>query len=211
MKTLIAKLKRSSTQIATGCLLLFLISGILLDPPAELHLWTSALLLVLFLAAVSTLPSAELTAYYRFTLWGLVFGMLLNLAWELWHSIYFTHFTEPGYSYIELVEMLLGSVIGDGVIILGLLFTITVIRGGSWQWRGSAQWPYVLLLVILAAIVQTSIEIDALNTGLWAYNAQMPRIPLLDLGLTPILQMPMLAPLSFWMAQRMVCCQLPEG
>ena len=59
-----------------------------------------------------------------------------------------------------------------------------------------------MFVIILALGGQIVGEIVALNTGEWAYNAAMPLIPGLRVGLTPALQMVLLILLTFWLAQR---------
>jgi hypothetical protein len=44
------------------------------------------------------------------------------------------------------------------------------------------------------------IEWIAQETGRWTYTSQMPVMPLLDIGLWPLLQLAVLVPLALWLA-----------
>ena len=161
-------------------------------------------ILLLFVGCVLLVPTNELAAFYRFAFWVFIFGFLLNTWYELLHSVFYTHFTEPGYTYPELVLMLVESVIADGFISLNLLLAVTVFRRGKWDWASPWNWRWrdVLFVVVVALGMQIVGEVVALSTDEWSYNAAMPLIPGLGVGLTPVLQMPLLILPTFWLAQR---------
>ena len=161
-----------------------------------------AFMFLLFILCVLLISVDELPAFYRFTLWVVAFGFLLNTWYELLHSIFYTHFTEPGYTYLELVYMIIESAIGDSFISLGLLFSVTLFRQGKWNWARPWARKDVLFVVVLALGIQVVVELVALDTGAWAYNEAMPLVPLLNVGLTPLLQMPLLILPTFWLAHR---------
>ena len=60
----------------------------------------------------------------------------------------------------------------------------------------------MLFVVVMALGMQLVGETVALRTGEWAYNAAMPIIPGLGVGLTPALQMPLLILPTLWLAHR---------
>ena len=169
-----------------------------------LNIVSLIIIFLLFVGCVLLVPASELAAFHRFTVWVFLFGFLLNTWYELLHSVFYTHFTEPGYTYPELVAMLLKSAVADGFISLGLLLAVTVFRRGNWQWTMPWDRKDVSFVVTLGLGVQILAEIIALNSGEWAYNAAMPVIPVLDVGLTPTLQMPLLILPTFWLAQRVM-------
>ena len=59
-------------------------------------------------------------------------------------------------------------------------------------------------MIVLALGIQIGVEVISLGSGEWAYNVAMPIIPVLGVGLTPALQMPLLILPTFWLAQRVV-------
>jgi hypothetical protein len=197
----------------TAALLLFFVLLPFLAPVVEMQkmLNTIALIIIflLFAGCVWLIPADQLSGFYRFAIGVFFFGFLLNTCYELMHSVFYTHFTEPGYTYLELVVMLFGSAIADGFISLALLFAVSVFRRGRWDWAYPWAWRNVLFLILLAFGVQTTGEVVALKTGAWAYNEAMPLVPVLHVGLTPVLQMPLLILPTFWFAWRVAC--LPIG
>jgi hypothetical protein len=201
----------------TAALLLFFLLAPVLAPVAgvvkPLNIVALWVMFLLFAGCVLLIPVDELPTFYRFTLWVFLFGFLLNTWYELLHSVFYIHFTEPGYTYPELVLMLVGSAVADGFISLNLLFAVTVFRRGKWDWASpwSWNWRNVLFVVVVALGMQVIGETVALNTGQWAYNAAMPLLPGLGIGLTPALQMPLLILPTFWLAQRMVCLPVTEN
>ncbi len=210
MKRLARRLRHGPTWLTTGLLVAALATGALLEPPARMALWSLIGIFALYLGCVMVVRFDELTSFYRFTGWAFFYSMLLNLAWELWHSVYFMHFTESGNLYPALVRMLFGAATADGVVALGLFFALTLARKGEWDWPWPPPWRYVAFVLVLATAVQVGVEIGAVATGMWAYNDNMPVIPLLNVGLTPVLQMPVLIMPIFWLSQRMLCADPHE-
>ncbi len=115
-----------------------------------------------------------------------VISFFLNLIWENLHSLLYV-----GYKGGAITEfILIRAALGDAVIItlLALLF-IWKLRTPQESW----------LMVIAGVFVSIAIEWYALHTGRWAYNQYMPIIPLLDVGLTPTVQLGFLGYVSYWL------------
>ncbi len=87
--------------------------------------------------------------------------------------------------------------LGDGVLVL-LIFAIGSLawRRQNWFERPGAR-GYVLMLVsgLIIAIAVEWIAVHVLQR--WAYLPVMPRVPGLDIGVVPIVQMLVLPPLIF--------------
>lgn len=201
------KLRQPGTVAFAAALLLVLIGAAALHITTRLNTVASAMVFLVYVACVWLIPAGRLPGFHRMALWTFLTAVLLHVAYELTQSIFYTHFTQPGYTYVELVFMLWGATVGDGVIALALFFVVTVMRGGRWEWPWG--WRSVVLTMALALVVQVAVEIGALRAGLWAYNAQMPRLPVVNVGLAPALQMPLLMPLTLWLAAQVSCA--PPG
>ena len=61
----------------------------------------------------------------------------------------------------------------------------------------------LVLLGLLGAVTAVAVERIALATGRWTYNPLMPIVPLLQVGLWPVLQMTLLPVLSVWLSERL--------
>ena len=101
------------------------------------------------------------------------------------------------------------SAIADAAISWALFIIATLVRKGSWDWRKPWNWKAAILIILLALVGQTIGEVFALRTDRWTYGPFMPTLPVLGVGLTPLLQMPLLILFTFWLAQH-VTCHLPR-
>jgi len=112
--------------------------------------------------------------------WILVFILAFgfNLIWEELHKFLYIHYQGKEISQLVLIK----AAFVDGVIILGLILLIHLINLSKKPW----------LIVIFGIIISVLIEKWALVTGRWEYNNLMPIIPVLKVGLTPIIQLGLL-------------------
>ena len=90
--------------------------------------------------------------------------------------------------------------LGDGVIVL-IIFSVGwwVLRRADWFVRPSAS-TYALMLAtgLVIAILIEWIAVYGIDR--WSYTARMPILPVLGVGLSPVLQMLMLPPIIFKVA-----------
>jgi hypothetical protein len=157
----------------------------------------------LFVACVLLIPAEDLSPFYRYTLWVFLFGFFLHTWYELFHSALYTDF--PEFDYLLIVVIIFISAVADGFISVLLLFVATLLRRGKWDWSPPWDRKAAILVVIVALLVQGAGEWVAITTDRWAYNQHMPVVPGLGVGLTPLLQMPLLILVTFWLAQRAAC------
>lgn len=96
---------------------------------------------------------------------------------------------------------LLHCTIGD-LMIAFLTLTTSLIAVRAWRWPGD-RWLAVALLSVMFAVGYTVFS-EWLNVEIrksWAYSELMPIVPILGVGLSPILQwivVPLLAHFSVW-------------
>jgi len=57
------------------------------------------------------------------------------------------------------------------------------------------------LILFIGILISVLIELFAIKTDRWRYDELMPIIPLLNIGLTPTLQLGLLGYLSFWLVE----------
>ena len=69
-------------------------------------------------------------------------------------------------------------------------------------WFGRWSAGSLAFAVLLGALIGAAVEWWGLSTGRWNYDDTMPRVPGLELGIVPIVQIGMVAPLTFWIAAR---------
>ncbi len=109
---------------------------------------------------------------------------LLNLVWENLHVFLYDHYRGVFYSqmgWIDRFQILLKASFFDAAFITVVVFLIILI---PWL-KGKELWS----LVIVTTLFSISLELYALDTGRWAYNSLMPLIPMLDIGVLPVIQL----------------------
>lgn len=120
----------------------------------------------------------------------LLWAFGLNLVWEnLQAPLY------AGYKtfWQHLPACIFGAV-GDAILIFCLyLFTKIILPKAT----GFLFYALLAILGLLSAVV---IEKFALQMNLWQYG-DMPMLPIVNIGLYPVLQMTFLAPLSIFFAK----------
>ncbi|MDA2916087.1 hypothetical protein MYX64_04480 [Nitrospinae bacterium AH_259_B05_G02_I21] len=92
------------------------------------------------------------------------------------------------------------AALGDGLLVLALY-------GVGYAFFRRREWilqPSVAgysLLVLAGMVIAVALEMQALAWGRWAYNARMPIIPGIGVGLIPVVQMMILPPLVFYLTR----------
>lgn len=110
----------------------------------------------------------------------------LNFVWESFHSLFYVHYLGGPITYFILAR----AAIFDAFIILALAYVL----------RGLASKGVVVLLVVTCTFFSVLLEIWALGLGRWAYNAYMPLLPFINVGLTPALQLGITSYIAYNMA-----------
>lgn len=196
---------RTSTAVATT-VILAAVGATLLVQPSILNLVIGVATVVLLAVNVQQVPAKRLAEFYTFSFWVFVVGALLNVPYELWHSTYYTYFTQPGLTYSDQVWMLLMASVSDGFLAVVSLLAVTAAQGGQWSRASQRGWRHAALVVFTSLAIQIGVELEALATGRWSYNDLMPLIPLLRVGLTPAVQMPLLMLPILWLSRRLAGC-----
>lgn len=113
-------------------------------------------------------------------------SFFLNLIWENLHSHLYVHYLGQKITEFILMRASLVDAITITVISFPFLFN-TALSKKDW------------LIILAGILIAISIELYALKTGRWAYNNSMPIIPILNIGLTPTIQLALTGYLSYWL------------
>jgi len=116
---------------------------------------------------------------------------VLHIIWENAQAPLYAGYQ----SFSHHFSMCFVGTIGDVVITLSVLVFLWLLR------KDVSRPADFLALAILGFVVAVVIEQHALLSGKWDYALAMPIIPILKVGLAPILQMTLLLPLSFYLAK----------
>lgn len=112
------------------------------------------------------------------------FAFVLNFLWENLHSYLYT-----SYKGGEITQFILAR----ASLFDALLITLIVLPFFYVSFLKRRLW----FIVIVGVIVAIFNEWYGLGTGRWVYNSLMPIVPIINIGLTPMLQLGLLGYLSF--------------
>ena len=128
-----------------------------------------------------------------------VVAFVLHWAWEVTHAVAFVESAGPFLFRLRHCLPMAGI---DAVWTLGLWALV-----GGLSASGRPTSRRLVALGILGGLTAILLERLALAGHRWTYNALMPVLPVLDVGLWPVLQMIAVPVVSVWLSRR----SPPEG
>ena len=129
-----------------------------------------------------------------------VVSAALNFLWELVQAPLFVGMTSVG----AIQWHCFVASLGDGII-LWIIYGLGWAAFGTWRWTAQPGSWQMAFMVSVSLVIAFLIEWSALHwLHRWVYTDQMPIIPVLDVGLTPILQMLILPPFIFFLTQKLL-------
>lgn len=134
----------------------------------------------------------------------LIFTLLLmayfpHFTWEMWQVPYYTGMADL--AHWDALQLCTRAAVGDAIIALLAYFAAArVSPNGRWWLFQPVKRAWILYLV--SGIAMTVImELLATQVfGRWQYSELMPEIPLIRVGLLPVLQWLVIPPLTLWMS-----------
>lgn len=127
----------------------------------------------------------------------LVIGGVFHYLWESLHVVLYTD-----YEHLTTLSIELYATCGDVMYVAFGLALLSVVRKTVGWVMAPTRADYVLLALIGLGIA-LFVEYKALMLGRWVYTEAMPIIPLLGVGLSPIVQMTLGLPLSVYIARKL--------
>lgn len=128
--------------------------------------------------------------WVSYALLALVAG-LLHYAWETSHVGLYTGYGNLGGPLPVTLYATLGDILYTFLAVIG----VGIFKRDMLWWL-SAHMRDFALLAIIGLTIALFVEYKALWLGTWEYLPTMPIIPILNVGLSPIVQMTILLPLS---------------
>ena len=129
----------------------------------------------------------------RFLALGFV-ALALHAMWERMHVPLYT-----GYAHLTELPIIYYAVLGDVFYTLVAVLFIGLFKGRV-LWFVAPSGRDIAGLVVLGFWIALFVEYKALALGRWAYLDAMPIVPFLGVGLSPLIQMMLLLPLSVFLA-----------
>ncbi|GAA4437033.1 hypothetical protein GCM10023188_30780 [Pontibacter saemangeumensis] len=126
-------------------------------------------------------------------------GFLLNLIWENAQAPLYLDYS-GFYSHLKICFV---AAVVDALVIL-LLYLLLVAYNQNLYWpMGAGPWQY-LFLTLLGGLLAVWFEKWALQGGEWSYTEVMPIVPVLRVGLFPLLQLMVLPIIACWVSSCIV-------
>ena len=125
-------------------------------------------------------------------------AFLIHFVWEMWQIPFFSGMSEANH-WSAVIQCSLAT-LGDGVITLIAYGSSAIVtRNAYWLYnRTSRNWTVYLATGLLITVFLEYLATDVY--GRWQYSDAMPIIPILNVGLTPLLQWLALPPLALWLS-----------
>jgi hypothetical protein len=134
---------------------------------------------------------------YVFTL--ILAAFLLNAAWEV---LQIPLYVGGMYSCSHILFCLLAS-LADAIMVVLIYFGFAIIYKNAF-WIQSLNLSRVIFLIMTGGIGAVLAETRHLSIGTWSYAETMPLIPIVDVGLSPVLQFMILPLLIYIISFKMV-------
>ncbi|MBI2004624.1 hypothetical protein HYS79_00495 [Patescibacteria group bacterium] len=124
-------------------------------------------------------------------------AFVLHVVWENMQAPLY-----QGYASFSLhFPICVVGTIGDVAVTLFVYFIVALLKNDR-NWISTLNKKDFAVFAVIGFLIAVGIEWRALLFERWAYAEGMPIIPYLKVGLTPILQMTFLLPLSMYLTKK---------
>lgn len=130
----------------------------------------------------------------------LAFVLLANLVWEFAHLPLYTIWDTAPPS--KLVFAVAHCTLGD-LIIATMALLLAALVAGDAAWPRARFWRVTLIATAFGVGYTVFSEwLNLVVRASWQYAPEMPVVPLVGIGLTPLMQWLILPPIGLWFASR---------
>ncbi|GAC1425583.1 MAG: hypothetical protein NVS1B13_18340 [Flavisolibacter sp.] len=133
------------------------------------------------------------SAFRRLIIIELILAFLLNIVWELGQL---PLFKGADYNIKHIFLCTLAS-LADAIMVL-LIYLGLALAFKAPFWFHRRKWLLIVIAMIIGGTGGILAEIRNLNAGNWSYSDSMPIIPIVNVGLTPVLQFMLLPILIYY-------------
>ena len=142
-----------------------------------------AILLDILLYVFLLRRTTEKKMFRRFVITTILLAFLFNVAWEI---LQIPLYKEGVYTWQHILFCVLASV-ADVIMVLIIYFGFALIYKNA-LWIKNLNTKRIILLMLIGSVGAVLAEIRHLSMGTWSYADAMPLIPVLHVGLSPVLQ-----------------------
>ena len=158
-----------------------------------------AILLDILLYVFLLRRTTEKKLFRRFVITTIFFAFLFNAAWEI---LQIPLYKEGVYTWQHILFCVLASV-ADVVMVLLIYFGFAWIYKDA-IWIKNLNTKRVILIILTGGIGAVLAEIRHLSIGTWSYTSAMPLMPVVHVGLSPVLQFMILPILIYTLSFKMI-------
>ncbi len=129
-----------------------------------------------------------------------VVAFVLHFLWESAQCIpFFVHRYERFGFVPTMVRAATGDILLTWISVAAVALTV---RDARWV-RNVTRRRTLVVLTVVNVVLAIAVERYALSAGRWSYTEINPVIPMVDVSLLPVLQLVLLVPLTFVIANRL--------
>ncbi len=137
--------------------------------------------------------------FNRFVITTILFAFFFNVPWEI---LQIPLFKGGVYEWHHILFCLLAS-FADVIMVLLIYFGFALIYKNA-LWVKNLNTNRVILLVLMGGTGAILAEVWQLSIGTWSYAGAMPLIPIVNVGLSPVLQFTILPILIYRLSFKML-------
>lgn len=165
---------------------------------ATLILPAVALLLLILFYWLLQKKASNKTPLKHFSITILILAFILNFAWEV---IQIPLFKDASFNIKHIAFCTLASV-ADAIMVLLIYLGFALIYNNQF-WVQGLTLLRILILMLVGGLGAIAVEIILLSSGTWAYNTSMQIIPIVNVGLSPVLQFMVLPVCIYYLSFKM--------
>ncbi len=139
----------------------------------------------------------KLIAFFK---WFFAFALISAVLHGIWEHLHVPLY--GGYEHLTTLPIEVYATLGDIAYSIVAIILISLFKRNT-EWLKQPSKHDYLVLASIGFLIALFVEYKALALGRWFYLSSMPIIPILHVGLSPILQMTLLLPLSIYIISRM--------
>lgn len=133
----------------------------------------------------------------------LIFAFLLNYPWEFLQAPFFE--TAADKTHWEATKICTLATFGDAMIMLIAYWSVAAAASDRWWFRAPSRTRmlgFIAAGVIITVVIEHFATRSTHPSWSWRYADTMPILPVVGVGLTPLLQWIFLPPLAIWFVRR---------
>lgn len=158
----------------------------------------TVLILLLFLFVHQLKKVQNKTAFKHLVSSIFLLAFVCNMIWEMFHMLLYKNNLYNG-KHIFICAL---ASIADALMVLLIYFLFALIFKNP-LWAKSLTASKIIMLVFIGGIGATISETIHLSVGNWNYAASMPIVPIINVGLSPILQFMLLPAIIYYLSFRL--------